>query len=79
MLEYDRIDGSKGTDVSKSNGLREYIISHYWYFPEINFRFQLKVCNGCHDLAMSFNDIAIVPVKRNDYRIHFWLYYNIIL
>ena len=21
---------------------------------------------------MSFNDVAIVSVKRNDYRIHFW-------
>ena len=33
------------------------------------------LCNGCHDLmqkAMNFNDIAIVSVKGNDYRIHFW-------
>ena len=28
---------------------------------EMNFRFQSKVCNGCHDLmqkSMSFNDFA---------------------
>ena len=33
------------------------------------------LCNGCHDLmqkAMSFNDVAIVSVKGNDYRINFW-------
>ena len=33
------------------------------------------VCNGCHNLmqkAMSFNDVAIVYVKGNTYRIHFW-------
>ena len=32
-------------------------------------------CNGCHDLiqkAMSFNNAAIVYVKGNAYRIHFW-------
>ena len=22
--------------------------------------------------AMNFNDVAIVAIKRNDYRIHFW-------
>ena len=33
------------------------------------------LCNGCHDLmqkAMSFNNVAIVYVKGNAYRIHFW-------
>ena len=32
-------------------------------------------CNGCHDLiqkAISFHDVAIVYVKGNSYRIHFW-------
>ena len=41
----------------------------------MNFRFQQKVYNGCHDLlqkAMSFNNFAIVSIKENDYRIHFW-------
>ena len=33
------------------------------------------LCNGCLDLmqkAMNFNDAAIVSIKGNDYRIHFW-------
>ena len=33
------------------------------------------LCNGCHDLmqnAMIFNDFAIVYVKGNAHRIHFW-------
>ena len=66
---------SEGIDLNKTNGLQEYIICHYWYFLEINFRFQPKVCNVYHDLmqkVMSFNDVAIVSVKGNDYRIHFW-------
>ena len=35
----------------------------------------LNRCNGCHDLiqkAMSFNNVAIVYVKGNACRIHFW-------
>ena len=33
------------------------------------------LCSGCHDLmqkAMNFNDVAIVSIKGNYYRIHFW-------
>ena len=40
-----------------------------------NFRFQPKFCNGCHDMtqkSMSFNDVEIVTVERDDYLIHFW-------
>ena len=42
-----------------------------WYLSLLSPYF----CNGCHDLmqkAMNFNDVAIVSVKGNDYRIHFW-------
>ena len=40
-----------------------------------NFNYEKYLCNGCHDLmqkSMSFNDVAIVSIKGNDYRIHFW-------
>ena len=50
-------------------------ICHYWYFLDKNFTYEPCLCNGCHDLmqkAMNFNDVAIVSVKRNDCRIHFW-------
>ena len=36
-------------------------------------RFQPKTCDGPHDFiqkAMSFNNVGIVFVKENDYRIH---------
>ena len=74
MLEYDRFDLSEGIDVNKTDGLHMCIICHYWYFIETKFKSQLEVRNICHDLtqeAKSFNDVAIVSVKRNDYRIHF--------
>ena len=74
MLEYDRIDAWGGTDVNKTNGLLESIIYNYWYFLDINFRFQMEVCNGCRHLIkkiMSFNNVVIVTVKGNYCRIHF--------
>ena len=77
MLEYDKIDISEGIDVNKSNDKsKECDICHYWYFSDKNFIYQPYLCNGCHDLmqkAISFNNVAIVSVKGNDYRIHFWL------
>ena len=47
MLEYDRIDVSEEDDVNRTNGLRKCIICLYWYFHEIDFRFQPKVCDDC--------------------------------
>ena len=41
----------------------------------IGSKYEKYHCNGCHDLmqkAMSFNNVAIVYVKRSAYRIHFW-------
>ena len=75
MLQYDRIDISERTDVNKANASKECDICHYWYFKDIGFKYELYLCNGCHDLmrkAMSFNDVAIVHVKGSAYRIHFW-------
>ena len=75
MLEYDEIDISEGIDFNKTSLLKECDICRYWYFKDICFKYEPYLCNGCHDLiqkAMSFNNIAIVHVKRSTYRIHFW-------
>ena len=75
MLEYERIDISEGIDVNKTNLSKECDICHYWYFKDIGFKYEKYLCNGCHDLmqkAMSFNNVAIVYVKGNAYRINFW-------
>ena len=42
------------------------IICNYYYILGVNFRFQLKVCNCCHDImqkAANFNDVVIVSAK----------------
>lgn len=74
MLEYVRIDVSEGIDVNKFFDAGGCIISHYWYFLMINFRFQQKGCYGYHDItqkSMIFDNTAIVAVRRKDYRINF--------
>ena len=75
MLEYDRVDISKGINVNKASASKECDICRYWYLKDIGFKYKTYLCNCCHDLiqkVMSFNDIAIVYVKGNAYRIHFW-------
>ena len=75
MLEQERIDLSKGIDIDKTILSKESDICHYWYFKNIGFKYEPHVCNGCHGLMqkpMSFNNIAIVYVNGNAYRIHFW-------
>ena len=74
MLEYDRIDISEGIDINKTNTSKECDICHYWYFLDKNFNDAPYLWNDCHDLmqkAMNFNEVAIVSIKVNDYRIHF--------
>ena len=75
MLEHNRIDISEEIDVNKTNAWKECDICHYWYFKKIDFRYEPYLCNCYHGLmqkAISFNDVAIVPVKGSDYRTHFW-------
>ena len=75
MLEYGRIDISEGIDVNKRNLSKECDICHYWYFKDIDFKYEPYLCNGCHNLmqkTMGFDNIAIVYIKENAYRIQFW-------
>ena len=69
MLYYDRIGISKLTDLAKSNNNKECMICHFWFLND-GFKFQISVCNGCHDLTMSsvnISDIAIIVGKNVDY------------
>ena len=59
----------------KQKKSKECNICHYWYFLDKNFNYEPYLCNGCHNLmqkAMSFNDVAIVSINGNEYRIHCW-------
>ena len=64
ILEYDRIDISEDIDMNKRRASKECEICHYWYFLDKNFSHEPYPCNGC-------DDVAIVSIRENDYRIHF--------
>ena len=70
MLFYDRIDVSEGIDVNKASKLKECDISHYCYFLDKGFNFQLDVFNGCYDLLMisvNIRGIAILNINCGGY------------
>ena len=73
MLYYDkidRIDFSEGRDVNKTSESEKCDVCSYWYYLHNEFKFQLNVCNRCHDLlmmSMNFSDIASLNIKSSDY------------
>ena len=55
MLQYEKIDFSKGIDVNKTSLSKECMLNHYWFFRDVRFTFGEHVCNGCYDLlTMSY-------------------------
>ena len=71
LLQYERIDISKGINFDKTNKSVECMICHYWYFKDIGFKYQPYVCNGCHDFSMivqNLDDFLILRVKSVVYR-----------
>ena len=71
MLQYQKIDVSKGIDVNKASASKGCELCHYWFFKDIGFKFHKHVCNKCHDVIMigySLKDIAILNAKGNTFR-----------
>ena len=52
------------------------MLCHYWYFKDIELKFELLVCNKCHDLltmtAYALKNIAILNVKCVGFRFILW-------
>ena len=48
MLEYDRIDLSKGINTNKNIlTSKKCYLCGYWYFINKDFNYQKYMCNGC--------------------------------
>ena len=63
MLYFNKIDVYEGIDINKTNESKESDFCLYWYFLSKRFKFQVNVCNGCHDLllmSLSLSDIAFL-------------------
>ena len=75
MLQYERIYVSEGINVNKTNASKECMLCHYWYFKNVRFKFELQVCNKCHDVlvtAYELKNIVILSVKGVDFRCILW-------
>ena len=71
MLQYERIDVSEGIDFNKTNKSKKCEFCHYWFFKDVGFRYELNVCNKCHDLltmAYGLENIVIFSAKGATFR-----------
>ena len=67
ILYFDRIDVSEETDVKETANHKSVISGTV----NKGFKFQPCICKRCHDLSMmslNLSDIAILNIKRSDYR-----------
>ena len=75
MLEYDRIDISKGIDIKKCKETsRECGLCKFYYFLDKNVNYEPYLCNGCYDMslkAISMKNLAIINHNGNHYRVNF--------
>ena len=74
--KYIKIDVSEGIDTNKTSASKECMLCHYWYFKDVGFKFEPHVCNKCHDVLMTayeLKNIAILNVKRVDFRCFLWV------
>ena len=75
MLEYDRIDISKGIDINKCEETsRGCSLCKLYYFLDINFKYEPYLCDGCNDMfmkAVSMQNVAIINHNGNYYCVIF--------
>ena len=57
MMRYNKVDASEGIDVNKTSASKECELCHYWFFKDIQFKFEKHVSNECHDLLTMTNSL----------------------
>ena len=71
MLQYEKINVSEGTDTNKTSASKGCMLCHYWYFKDVGFKFEPRVCSKCHDVLMAAYELkntSILNVKGVDFR-----------
>ena len=71
MLQYKKIDVSEGINTNKRSLSKECMLCHYWYSEDVGFKFELHVCNKCHNILMTayeLKKIAIFNIEVFDFR-----------
>ena len=75
MSQYEKIDVSEEFDTNKTSASKECILFHYWYFKGVGFKFELHVCNKCHNVSMTAYELkkfAILNEKGVNFRCMLW-------
>ena len=53
---------SGGIDTIKTSASKECMLCHYWYFKDVQFRFEPYVCNKCDNVLMTAYELKSVAV-----------------
>ena len=66
----EKNDISEGIDIDKTSLSREFMICHYWYFKDLEFKFKSNICNQCcvGCIFSKSKRIEMLNVKGVDYR-----------
>ena len=75
MLQHDRTDVSEGIDINKASESKECMLYYYWYFKDVDYKFQPYVCNDCHAISMMAYELKKIPIlnaKGFDYKCILW-------
>ena len=53
MLQYEKIDVSRGIHINKTIASKECMLCHCWHFKDVGYAFEQHVCNKCHNVLMT--------------------------
>ena len=62
MLQHDRINVSEGIDINETSESKECMLCYFWYFKDIDFKFQPYLYNGCHVVSMMAYELKIIAI-----------------
>ena len=65
MLQYEGIDISEGIDIHKTNASKECMLCHYWYFKDVRFKFEPRVCNKCSTGCRHLSQVTKSRISKN--------------
>ena len=49
-IDVNKTSASNEVDVNKTSASKECELCHYWFFKDVEFKFEEHICNKCLDL-----------------------------
>ena len=50
VIKLSQYDVSEGIHNNTTSASKEYMLSYYWCYKDIGYKFEPYACNGCHDI-----------------------------